>query len=290
MRRLPPLKALRAFEAAGRHQSIVKAADELSVSHSAVSQQIKLLEAYFRQPLFHRQGNRITLTQQAALYLEDVRFCFDRIANASGNLLSNGVDCEVRINTTPSFAMRWLVPRLPQLQRQHPNVSVRIETSTSDELPDSEQGFDLIIRRDAMSRPGMVCQRILDDESLAVLSPELLETLDVRRPDDLLKAPLLHMKSRLSSWPQWFNTAAVPAPHVLPGQTHDHFFLSLEAALNGMGVALAPRAIVEDDLSSGRLVALFPEHVLEARGFHSLFQERPNQQVQAVVDWLTEQN
>ena len=292
MRRLPPLNALRAFEAAGRHKSISQAASELHVSHSAVSQQVKNLETYFGQALFLRDGNKIALTDDAALLLSGVSFCFDHLAHACSRVVSSSRSSSIRVNTTPSVAMRWLIPRLAGFQRDHPGVEVHVETSITDEPPGPASDFDLTIRRRPMRQTGKRCTRLLDDVSSVVMAPKLAEKLQLHTPSDLLSAPLLHMKSRANAWAQWFAAATIPVEQNLPGQTHDHFFLSLEAAINGGGIALAPLSLVNRDVEEGRLVVMFSDIVLTGAGVYGLHDDEGQRlrPVQLLVNWLTEES
>ena len=155
MRRLPPLKAIAAFEAAARHESVTKAAIELNVSHSAISQQIKILEHHFNQKLFQKKGNGIELTPKARNFLKDVTESLDIIAVASQNLTSSNVLNRISVNSTPTFSVQWLLPRIADFQRAFPNVEVRTEVSTTDVLSKAYEQSDLIIRRYPMkkSRP-----------------------------------------------------------------------------------------------------------------------------------------
>jgi LysR family glycine cleavage system transcriptional activator len=289
MRRLPPLKSLRAFEAAARHGSLTAAADELGVTHSAVSQQIKLLEAFFGQKLFAKNGRNIALAPHARAYLEDVRSCFDRLALASDQLAERGSRRIIRVNATPSFAMRWLIPRLSSFQLQYPRVEVRVATSASDTIDQLGEGYDVIIRRDVMVRDGCVCQRFLDDISTPVAAPALAGLTQMRSPAGLLGLPLLHLRSRPDAWVRWFRIAGVPITETLSGPFHEHFFLSLQAAIAGLGVALAPKVLVEDDLEAGRLSQPFPDLVLPGSGFFALFGDKSgrDRDLEQFVAWLT---
>jgi LysR family transcriptional regulator, glycine cleavage system transcriptional activator len=288
MRKLPPLKSVRVFEAVARHLSFTEAAGELCVTHSAVSQQVKLLEEYFGQKLFERSGRSVALTPQAATYLEDVRTCLDRLAWASEQLASGSSHRVVRVNTTPSMAMKWLIPNLPSFQLANPRVEVRISTSPFDSIEQLDDSHDFILRRDTMARPGYRCRRLLDDEAVVVVSPKMqgIEALtDVKA---LLPNMLLHLRSRPQAWPRWFELAGLPRAHSTGGRFFDHYFLSLEAAINGMGVVLAPEVLVEEDLRLGRLTKLFTQYVLRGPGFHVLAREsgpdKPH--LAAFMDWL----
>ncbi|WP_419905213.1 LysR substrate-binding domain-containing protein [Kiloniella sp.] len=274
MRKLPPLKAIKIFEAAARHESLTLAAGELNVSVSAVSQQIRILEAYFQKPLFAKQGRALKLTPPARAYLEDIRACLDRLALASEQMAGSHKNAAIRVNTTPSFAMRWLIPNLPSFQRKHPQTEVNIVTSPLDSIDDLHNSFDIVIRRDQMERTGHECHKFLDDIMIAVASPKLPGIEHITSAKSLKKSgKLLHLKSRSDAWARWLKNANISAPQTLTGQYFDHFFLSLQAAINGLGIALAPRVLVSDDIAQGQLVQLCREHTLEGPGFHCLFRE-----------------
>ncbi|MBN9673694.1 LysR substrate-binding domain-containing protein [Roseibium aggregatum] len=289
MRRLPPLKALHAFEAAARHESVTKAADELNVSHSAISQQIKLLEHYFNQKLFRKKGNGLELMPKARNYLQDIKQSLDLIAVASENLSSSGVLNRVRVNATPTFTTQWLIPRTADFQRAFPRIEVRIETSTTDELRMEAENNDLIIRRYSMKQSGMECVRILDDETIAVISPGLLSGNHIEEPADLLNYNLLHIRSRISAWPNWFKKAGIEASRTLKGQVFDHILMSIAAARNGAGICLTPRIFVEEELRDNRLVNLCPDITVVGSGFYALYdgQNRSIRNIEKLIDWLT---
>tara|TARA_R110000764_G_scaffold110653_2_gene197321 strand:+ start:27276 stop:28202 length:927 start_codon:yes stop_codon:yes gene_type:complete len=288
MRKLPPLKALHAFEAAARHESVTKAAAELNVSHSAISQQIKILEQHFNQKLFQKRGNGIELTPKARNFLKDVTESLDQIAVASENLSISNVVNRISVNATPTFSVQWLVPRVAEFQRQFPRIEVRTETSTTDLLGKDYDTSDVIIRRFPMKRTGMECTRILDDITVAVAAPSLLETVALAEPADLLRFKLLHIKSRISAWPNWFRKAGIETSQTLSGQIFDHIFLGLASARSGAGICLCPRVLVEDELKSGRLVELFPELYVVGPGFYALYdtKSRNLRNVQRLIDWL----
>lgn len=271
MRRLPPLHSLRAFEATARLASVSAAAEELSVSHSAVSQQIKVIEDYFGQRLFDRRGRRVEPTPAALSYLEDVRAALDRIALASDRLAHHRSIRAVQINATPSFALRWLIPRTAFFQIDNPDLQLSISTSTSDGIDHLDMPQDFIFRRDAMEREGHVCRRLLDDSSTALVSPEFMARYAPRAPADLVETPLLHARTRPNDWEAWFQSAGVAVPNTVGGAFLDNIFLTVAAAANGVGVAIAPLVLVEDDLESGRLIAPFPDLCFERPGFHLLY-------------------
>lgn len=271
MRKIPPLHALRAFEATARHASVTQAADELGVSHSAVSQQVRGLEDYFGQALFHRNGRRVEPTEAAKALLDEVRTAFDRIAIAAEQFAVRNGSAAITINATPSFAMRWLIPKSSAFQLANPTANVVVETSRSDEIDHLTKSYDFIIRRAPMKRADHICVKLIDDHSTAVLAPKLWATLKGAGPQELRRSVLLHLKSRPDAWQRWFEASGAKPAEPPPGPYYEHFFLSLQAAINGLGVAVGPLCLIEDDLAQGRLLTPFPEHILAGPGFHVLY-------------------
>lgn len=267
---LPPLKALKVFEAAARTKSLTIAAHELHITHSAVSQQIKLLEEYFGQPLFIRLPRGVEATEAALVFYAEVRASLDRIAMAAEQLTLTGKNRVVRVVTAPSVAMRWLIPRLSQFQIDNPRIEVRVTTSVSEHFEDVKDPFDVVLWRSPLERSGFECVRFLDDVSAPLASPHYLELHPIDKPADLLQAALIHLSVRADAWQQWLLKAGVPVKKKLPGTSYEHFFLSLQAASTDLGIAMGSLALVDDDLAHGRLRQLFPEVVLHGQGFHML--------------------
>jgi LysR family glycine cleavage system transcriptional activator len=289
-RRLPPLKALRALEAAVRTGSLTGAAGELSITHSAVSQQIKTLEAHFGQALLVRGPRGVEPTAPARQFCEEMRASLDRIALAAEQLGQSGAVRTLRINAMPSIAMRWLIPRLSSFQIANPRIEVRVVTSV-EPFGELKDPFDLIIRRSAMAKSGFDCARFLDDLSGPVASPAYLRRHAVKQPEDCLKHTLLHLGSRLDAWQRWFGVAKVRAPRHLDGPVFDHFFLSLQAASANLGIAIGSLALLEDDLAERRLVALFPQTVVRDAGYFALYRapQRRDAALDLFVAWLRDQ-
>lgn len=285
---LPPLKALRVFEAVVRTRNLSAAAAELHVTHSAVSQQLKLLEMYFGQLLFQRSSRGVQPSEAALQFYAEVKSCLDRIALASEHLKAAGEKRVVKVNTTPSVALRWLIPRLSAFQMEQPRIEVRVATSEFDGIDGLKDAYDVIIRRDPHERSGYQCERFLDDVSVPLASPAYLERQPIAHPQDCLRASLLHLASRRDAWARWLGLAGIAAPQPVPGQVYQHFFLSLQAAGADLGVAIGSLALVEEDLASGRLVQLFPGLVLRDRGFHMLYRNGPTagSALGLFVDWL----
>lgn len=289
MRRLPPLNALKTFEAVARLSSITRAAEELGVSHSSVSQQVRVLENYFGQKLFLREGRSIKPTRLALAYMEQVRTSLDRIAVASAELTTYGKQRAITLNATPSFAMRWLIPKTADFQITNPTIDIKISTSTDDSIDTLSDTFDLVFRRDRMEQRDHICRRILDDLQTPVLAPEILRNHKIDAPEDLSKLTILHMRSRPTAWETWFKLAGVEGLPPIDGPVFDHFFLSLQAAINGHGVAIGSKVLIEDDLEARRLAAPFPDHNIEGPGYHVMYRPEfaDDRAGELVLKWLS---
>jgi len=184
--------------------------------------------------------------------------------------------------------MRWLIPHTAAFQLDHPSIELRISTSDSDSIAQLKENPDLIVRREPMTRTDYVCRRLLDDVSTPVAAPSLLKRHVLEKPADLLRLPLLHMRSRPDAWAKWFKMQGVRWPATLSGPYLDHFFLSLQAASSGLGVAIGPHVLMEEDLRSKRLVAPFCEHPLVGPGFHVLYRTQlvADRAGRTVLEWL----
>ncbi len=263
-RSLPPFPALRAFEAAARHNSFTAAAAELHVTHGAISRQVAALEAWVGVQVFHRHGKRVALTEDGRRYLGAVQAAFDNIARATEQLRDTGVVHVLRVNALPTFAMKWLLPRLSQFQRLNPNVELRLATSNA---PVETLGaFDVAVRRGPSHWPDCESGHFLGETELPVCSPALLKRVPIESANDLARHVLLHSDTRPDAWRTWLAAAGVKAK-CRKKQSFDHFYLALQAAVDGLGVALGPLPLLDDELASGRLVAPLAGPHLDARGY-----------------------
>jgi LysR family glycine cleavage system transcriptional activator len=258
-RRLPPLNALRAFESAARHLNFSRAADELSVTPGAVSQQIQNLEDYVGASLFKRTSRGLLLTDSAQTALPALREAFDRLAEAA-SLLTAAVDGRrLTLTAPPSFAAKWLMPRLGNFEAAHPQVDVWLSADMA--LVDfASTDVDLAIRYGAGPYPGLEAIRLMGESVMPVMSPELMETSPVRTPADLAHHVLLHDGSPVADescpdWSMWLAARGERSFDASRGPRFNQSSLVIEAAVAGRGVALAKRALAQDDLDAGRLVA-----------------------------------
>lgn len=264
---LPPLNALRAFEAAGRLGSFKEAATELHVTQGAVSQHVRLLEDWLGVPMFDRHSRRVTLTPAARAYLDDIGPLFDRLAHATATYgVPRAVARTLLVNASATFTLRWLVPRLARFRAEHPDVEVKVETSNAplDSLQDNP---DIIIRGGPDTFYGYAMRPFLVEERLPVCSPALLQQLPLHTPADLQRHTLLHTSSLPRLWPDWLASAGIANLRPAATLTFDHFYLTLQAAIDGIGIAMGPSALVSDDLATGRLVAPFDAPRLPSRSY-----------------------
>ncbi len=290
-RRLPPLNALKAFEAAGRHGSFTRAAEELRVTHGAVSRHVQTLEAWLGLVLFERHNRRVVLTEAGRTYLPEIGAALDRIALATARQKERGQADVLHVNALATFTLRWLIPRLSAFQRAHPAVEIRLTTSNVP-LAQIIEPFDVAIRGGPDARPGFVGREFLTERRIPVCSPRLLQRGPLSKPADLAGHTLLHAATLPDVWPHWLQAAGVANLTPQASVTLEHFYLTLQAALDGLGVAMGPDRLVADDVSAGRLMMPFADPALPARSYHTYVPEagadRPA--VQAFCDWLSTTN
>lgn len=268
--RLPSLNGLRAFEAAARHLSFTLAAAELNVTQTAISHQIRRLEEELGLRLFVRQNRALALTPEARDYLPGVRAAFNDLRLATDRLLRKDDDKVLTVSTLASLAAKWLLPRLTDFQEQHPGIDVRITTSTS--LIDFQRdNVDAAIRYGRGQWPGLRADWLMADELFPVCSPSLLRgDKPLRRPEDLRSHPLLHTSNANSDdWRLWLTAAGLPADIAKqPGITFDMIFMTIQAAIDGIGVAMGRTSYVQDDIAKGRLVVPFKITLPADAGFY----------------------
>lgn len=268
VRRLPPLRSLRAFESAARHLSFARAADELHVTPAAISQQIKLLEDHLGQVLFRRAGG-VSLTEPAAAALPLLTDAFDRLERAVERLRIGRDGGPLVVSAPPSFAARWLIPRLEGFQIQYPEIDLHLAASVRLVDFDTED-VDLAIRYGNGLYGGLHVERLKAEAVVAVAHPRL--AADLTTPADLLKATLLHNEgmnwdTTYPDWSSWLKNAGVSVDGPLKLRAFGDANLLIQAATSGLGAALVWQTLVAEELEQGRLVALFPAQPL-ANAYH----------------------
>lgn len=282
--RLPPFFALRALEAAARHRSYSRAAEELSVTHGAVSQQIRKLEAELGARLFERQGNAMIPKPEAQRLAGEVARAVAVLHEAVADF-SCAAECDpLVISLDPQFATRWLSPRLPKLLADPAGANLTLwpEERRADFITD---GMDMGVRYGSAPWEGLEAAHLLAETLFPVCNPTLAASCPVRQPRDLLAAPLMHHRHR--PWSLWFAAHGLETPSVA-GQVFDDSLMLVEAAAAGMGFALARSGLVEADLASGRLVRPLEEDVVSELGFFAVWRadSRKLGRIHALRDWL----
>jgi LysR family glycine cleavage system transcriptional activator len=265
-RKLPPLQALRVFECAARHEHFTLAAEELHVTHGAVSRQVAVLEDWLGVRVFHRRGKRVQLTDDGRRYLVTVQAAFDSVAAASARLAESGTVRTLRINALATFAMRWLLPRLSRFQRLYPAVELKLATSNT-ALTDASEVFDVAVRRGPGHWANCDSREFMQETEVPVCSPALMELSPIREPADLRHHTLLHSDTRPDAWQKWLVSAGLSPQAFGKRQFFDHYYLALQAAADGLGVALGPLPLILDEIDSGRLVVALRKPDVPARSY-----------------------
>ena len=282
---LPPLNGLRAFEAAARHESFTRAADELGVTQTAISHQIRKLEDMLGQRLFLRSPGAVRLTPAAEGYLAAVHDAFDQLRHATAKLRGTDARRVLRLSTTPSFATKWLMPRLAAFQDAHPEIAV--EVATSMDLVDFRRDeVDLAIRYGRGAWPGLRADWLLAEDILPVCAPAMLAELD--NPAKLAGQRLIAVSTFRDEWALWLTAAGLPPHWADRALVFDMPILAIQAAIDGMGVAITHTPLVEADLAAGRLVTPFAMALASEMGFYVVAPDaqadRP--EIALLRDWL----
>jgi DNA-binding transcriptional LysR family regulator len=278
-RKLPTTGALEAFEAAARHQSFTKAAEELSVTQSAVCRQVAALEAFLDVDLFHRTRRGVMLTEAGRDYSRSVGARLDEVERDTLELMARGGrGSSLELAVVPTFGTRWLLPRLPGFQRAHPNVVVHLSARTRPFLF-SDTPFDAAIHAGetgAAAWPGTEMRFLMREELIAVASQALVAGLEgglPRTAADWSRLPLLQQSTRPYAWRQFFERLGLVVPQAMAGPRLELFSMLTEAAVHGMGVALTPPFFVQEELAQGRLVALGAGPVTGDRAYSLIYPE-----------------
>lgn len=256
-KRLPNLNGLRAFESAARHLSFTRAAEDLTVTQTAISHQIRRLEEQLGVELFVRGRGGLRLSAAGERYLPTVREAFDAIRAATDALDGRQASGPLTVSTIASFATKWLVPHLSRFQQQHPDIDIRISTSNS-KADFRRDEIDCAIRFGHGDWPEVEAVRLMEEDIVPVCSPDLIRgEPPLRVPDDLRHHTLLHTSTLPDDWRLWLTAAGVRDVDPEAGITFDQSIMTLQAAIEGLGVALGRTLIVDADLNAGRLVAPF---------------------------------
>jgi len=292
-RKIPATHTLLCFEAAARHESYTRAAQELALTQSAVSRQVAALEEYLGQPLFTRTRHGVALTPRGREYAAQVAERLLALERDTLNAMSTqGTQGAVHLAAVPTFATRWLIPRLPQLQAQHPNIVVHIETRTRPFLF-ADTGFDAALYAGTAEQvenwAGTESTLLVHEDVLPVCAPGLLGQTGPLGPQAIAELPLLQQSTRPFGWSQWFDAMGVSTPHALSGPRYELFSMTATAAIHGLGVALVPRLLIEAELARGDLVVACDQPLRGERAYYLVvpLREGEPQAVMHFRHWLS---
>jgi DNA-binding transcriptional LysR family regulator len=302
-RKIPSLQALACFDAAARHESYTRAAQELALTQGAVSRQITALEEFLGMDLFRRTRHGVALTERGAAYAKQVAPRLQGLEQDTLDAMSTqGQGSAVHLAAVPTFATRWLIPRLPLLAAQHPDITIHIETRTRPFMF-GETPFDAALYAGTPEQvrnwAGTKATLLLMEEVVPVCSPALIQKGAVNdaaelTPEAIAALPLLQQSTRAEGWRQWFEAQGVNAPLALAGPRYELFSMTAAAATHGMGVALVPRLLVETELARGELVIACNRPLRGERGYYIVTPERTDKAAEQAalstfVEWLKAQ-
>ena len=291
-RKIPSTAALAAFEAAARHQSFTLAAHELAVTQSAVCRQVAGLEDFLGVALFRRSQRGVSLTEAGRRYSRSVATRLAQVERDTLDLMSQAGQGEqggvLELSVVPTFATQWLLPRLARFQRQHPGVTVHFTPHTRPFLFDEASPMDAAIHAGEDLWPGTEGRFLMQEDLIAVTSPALADAEGVQGAADLARLPLLQASTRPYAWRQWFESQGLSVEQDLAGPRMELFSMLSEAAAQGLGAALVPRLLVENELASGRLRQLSPHRFISERSYRLLYPAAKAglPALQAFADWL----
>lgn len=291
-RKIPSTHTLLCFEAAARHKSYTRAAQELSLTQSAVSRQITALEEMVDFALFLRTRHGVVLTERGADYATLVALRLQELEQDTLNAMST----QSRGNTLhlaaiPTFATRWLIPRLPGLRALHPEITVHIETRTRPFMF-ADTAFDAALFAGTPEQvrhwAGTQSVRLLAEDVVPVCSPQLMNGQRTLTPQAIAQLPLLQQSTRPTAWRQWFDMLQTPAPQAQSGPRYEQFSMTAAAAVHGMGLALVPRLLIEAELTRSELVVACDQPLKGERAYYLVTPEQPDERpaLGLFLDWL----
>ena len=289
-RHLPTLTAMRCFEASVRHLSFTRAAEELSLTQSAVSKQVAQLESILEQPLFRRVRKRLQVTPEGSLYLTEVRKILAQVEMSTRYMQSYGGQSEVlNVTTLPTFGARWLIPRLNGFRFRHPNVYLNISNRV-EPFDLEDERIDVAFFFGHGTWPRAECIKLLDEDVVPVCSPSVVPDEGIDDPLALTRLVLLQNSTRPEAWHDWFEAQNCYTSHSYHGPRFDTFYMAMQAARAGCGVALVPRFLAEEELQSGQLVIPWSFSLLSSSAYYLAYPEHKGAvgKVKGFIEWVLE--
>ncbi|HZY63081.1 MAG TPA: LysR family transcriptional regulator [Edaphobacter sp.] len=270
---LPSIACLQAFESVARHGSITRAAQELNLTQSAVSRQIHQLESLLDVRLFERVRQRVIITDAGKLYLNDVSKAMGGLKDATSRVMACGGNPNLlNLAVLPTFATRWLMPRLNNFVQKHPGVTINLATRLVPFDFEAEP-FDAAIHYGSADWPGAISHHLMDEDTVPVCSPKFEAEQHIKKPSDLARTVLLHQTTRPAAWTEWFEMTKVKNAHALRGPRFEQFTMIAQAAVCDLGIALLPKFLIEEELASGKLVMLFDQALRSTNSYYLVVPE-----------------
>jgi LysR family glycine cleavage system transcriptional activator len=284
---LPSHAILRSFECAARQESFTLAAEELHLTQSAISRQVKELEQAIGTDLFRRVGRRVVLTDAGRNHAAELAVDLENIRQTVFRAIAAGDQgASLRIAVLPTFASRWLIPRLPEFASLHPNVTINLATRLKP-FDMAKQRFDIAIHFGTDDWPDTKMLRIFEEEMIAVCSPEFQARHGVFDANRLDALPLLHLETRPLAWSKWFGEFGIKDRQVWAGQQFDQFSMLIAGAMASLGAALLPRYLIESELQSGSLIRLGDQSLQTKNGYFIVTSAGHNQpHIEAFSKWI----
>ncbi|RAR59500.1 LysR family transcriptional regulator [Onishia taeanensis] len=289
-RHLPTLTAMQCFEASARHLSFTRAAEELSLTQSAVSKQVAQLESVLEHPLFRRVRKRLQVTPEGSLYLTEVRKVLAQVEMSTRYMQSYGGQSEVlNVTTLPTFGARWLIPRLNGYRFRHPGVYLNIANRV-EPFDFEEERVDVAFFFGHGAWPKAECIKLLDEEVVPVCAPTAVPEGGIDDPLTLTDLVLLQSATRPEAWHDWFEAQGCYTTHSYHGPRFDTFYMALSAARAGCGVTLVPRFLVEEELATGQLVIPWRFSLTSRDAYYLAYPEHKGEvaKVRGFIDWILE--
>lgn len=288
-RKIPTTTAMLVLDAAARHGSFSRAADELHMTEGAVSRQIGRLEAFLGAPLFARVKSRVHLVEDAKAYSDRISELLAEVEQATLDFIGQPASGVLDLAVIPTFTSRWILPRLPRFYERHPNVIINM-TERPEPFLFADSKFDAAIHFDHPAWASMMKHVLFSEELEPVCAPRLLAKKH-STPSDLIEIPLLHKRGALDSWKRWWDTAAIEHPNPYAGARYDLYGMVIEAAKAGLGMALVPRLYVADELRAGQLVLVTEQPTSTDKSYCVVYPQKQHGQwpLAPFIEWLLEE-
>ena len=290
-RKIPSTRALVAFDASARHQSFSKAAAELALTQSAVCRQIAALEAFLGLALFHRSKRGVELSEAGRSYAVQIALHLNGLERDTLELMARrGLGGSLELAVVPTFATRWLMPRLASFQLEHPDITINLTTRTRPFLF-GDTAFDAAIHCGDAPWPGVEARTLMQEQLVPVCSAQLIAPLTSLTPGQVQRYPLLQQTTRPYAWRQWFTALGLTVERDMTGPRHELFSMLSQAAIQGMGIALIPPFLVEDELASGALIIPVLHPFASGNAYRLLYPEgqSDNPALKPFAHWLVNQ-